>query len=493
MKNFILIALILATFVACAGNVIDEITVEPEKDIPQPLEYPSIYTEPVEKCINTVFEAAATRRLQIGSLVREDVTPYLARALPRPAWEMVERVPRGSAYMSRNFFDEEISVNAAIQDAEILFHYIQNQYPGYDFFGGDEVFLPILQDLKYALYNYGSYITRLNFSGKLFWGLRDIISDGHFAIGPWLISSDIAYFHNNQAMYDSANGYFINRHTGETLVDANGQDINSIMKLHLNKDGEFFYSPIFLEDTPANYLEKIFTYKNGHRVTYTFAREQVYHRPITYPSLTHIAGVPVVQLMRMGEVAGRHADHATLFLDTVPKLAEEPVIVVDLRGNAGGFPGVAQSWIFLLTRQFASHNYAHITQRRPGGYTVNSNYNIMLPRPRRIVCIDSIIIFLTDRTVVSGGESFVDLAFNMHNTLVVGTATAGVMAFSGSLYENILPHTGLTFTFGSERFLWPEGHFAEYVGIQPDLWVYGDNALEYTLAMIARWGLQKGS
>jgi len=103
---------------------------------------------------------------------------------------------------------------------------------------------------------------------------------------------------------------------------------------------------------------------------------------------------------------------------------------------------------------------------------------------RHIVEREQVLILLVDRHTGSAGDAFADLAFNVENTLVIGQNTAGVL-ISDMAYPLLrMPNSGIPFSLGRSIHLHPQGHFAEGVGFQPDVWVTGD-ALEAAIAMLA--------
>ena len=77
---------------------------------------------------------------------------------------------------------------------------------------------------------------------------------------------------------------------------------------------------------------------------------------------------------------------------------------------------------------------------------------------------------------------------NMTNTLIIGTPTAGVLAFNVTYPNMNLPRTGIGLSFGRTMNLWSEDHFSEGVGIQPDIWAQRD-ALNTALALLREAGL----
>jgi hypothetical protein len=210
--------------------------------------------------------------------------------------------------------------------------------------------------------------------------------------------------------------------------------------------------------------------------------------------------------------------YAWQFLSFAPKLHNEPVIIIDIRGNLGGNVHLGTLWLKLLTGEFIPHNFRHmgIFDRNeliaddsenamyharqfaeyfdiyelyeitfPEAFWLDENHFIFGSFPDRIVPNEQLIIFLTDRNTASAGESFADLAFNMENTLIIGQNTMGSLLTGTSFPSRItLPNCGMPFNLGRGFFVHPENHLTESIGLAPDIWVQGD-ALSATLAMLS--------
>jgi hypothetical protein len=235
------------------------------------------------------------------------------------------------------------------------------------------------------------------------------------------------------------------------------------------------------------------------------------------PSLEFTDGIPIVTVMAMGfpDTYTEGGQMARDFLSFADELQDEPVVIIDLRSNRGGNGTLPAQWLRRLTGENAPSNYvwlfaepfyrvyerlaASSAETNPVShqnlddfmdfmdlealgehYCVGNNY------PKRIVESEQLLIVLTDRFAGSAAESFVDLTFNLQNTLIIGTNTFGSLrADRFSTWS--LPNSGIPFGFGRGLAIWPEGLFEEGIGIAPDIWVHGD-ALNAALAMLRNEG-----
>ncbi|MCL2573641.1 MAG: S41 family peptidase [Defluviitaleaceae bacterium] len=409
---------------------------------------------------------------------------------------------------------EFVTLDDAVADAWVLFNVLRDVYGGYVFFGGDGVFAATLGDVTAELFALGvTEILAVDYADILRRHLTYNVVDNHFWIGGERMGSEIAYFHRLGLFYDKTADGFINRATGLYLLEIEGHDIDTVMHLHTSVDGDLFYRPIFLiSGTWANTYRTNFIYEGDIISPRTFVREsEQQSRPAQMPRFGHAGNVPIVTVAAMGFDGHENAwgvEHAVTFISFAEQLRYEPVVIVDIRGNIGGNSLLPVRWLHTLTGEIVPSNFVSLNTQEydPALFEFNPNnqfqnppdtwsyfrafepfgdgYTLSHNEPRRIVQREQTLILLTDRGTLSAAEAFVDMAFNITNTLVIGTATAGMLAFDATYSNLFLPNTGIAFGLGRTMMLWPEGHFAEGVGIQPDIWVDGD-AMAAALALIS--------
>jgi len=407
---------------------------------------------------------------------------------------------------------EYISVEDAVADAWVLFNILRDVYGGYVYFGGDDVFSAMLGDVTTEFFLLGKeMISSSDFAQIMHRHINEVVVDNHFLIGDERMELGLGYFHRFGIYYDRTENGYRNRATDLYLTEIEGHDIEASMRLHANDDGKIFYRPVLLLDTARAAQQAVFVYEDGSRQSRTFIRELPHRQRRTeLPTLEYIDGVPVVRVMAMGFDGHENATglaHAETFMEYGERLRHEPVVIVDIRGNGGGNGLLPVRWLRTLTGHIVPSNYVWLSarpynsadfdfnpnsgsQNPPNSWRTYANvgpfgdyHTIFNTQERRIVPRNQLLILLTDRNTGSAAEDLVDRVFNIENTLVIGTATAGVLAFDATYQSINLPNTGIPFGLGRAMMLWPDGHFAEGVGILPDIWVSGD-ALDIALALL---------
>ncbi|MCL2397490.1 MAG: S41 family peptidase [Defluviitaleaceae bacterium] len=516
MRRLMILVCVVAVCVfalaACSGKDYDEGIAEVEDMIAETTK------EPME-------EENGGERAEIVPLTLQDVLGIASRrreSIVKPDYNILLAMTAGRTPIPGHpdgFFGDRgrgeplitVTVEDAIADAWELFGLLRDVYGGYVYFGGDEVFYAIFEEIETELLGLGSTVGYAVFVNVLYRNLSRAVVDNHFVIGNRRFGRDIAFFYPSGLYYDRSKNGFRNRETQLYLEHIEGHDINDVMRLHINDNGELFYRPVLLiEEISDQRVQVYFMYEDGERARRMLRRESFEWRERQYPSLEFIDGIPVVTVMTMGFDGHENAlniEHAVPFLSFAEELRDEPVVIVDIRGNGGGNGFLPTRWLYALTGEIVPSNYVSLStweynpeshafdpenvfQNPPGivekfmsagpfgeGYTVSNN------EPRRIIEREQMLILLTDRGTASAAEGFTDHAFNMTNTLVIGTSTGGVLAFDMTYPQLYLSNTGTPFGLGRTMMLWPDGHFAEGVGIQPDIWASGD-ALTAALALV---------
>jgi len=419
---------------------------------------------------------------------------------------------------------ESISYEAAIADANLLNILLRTNYGAYIFYGGDDIFEPLFDNIFDALAEQEEWDTRYDFEGfvgVLHNYLSTVIADNHFLIGQRVLGAPVSESEHIRSVtsdtyvgltaFGRSEGGFYSTESGQYVVSAHGYELDEIFRLSINDMGQFSY--ILTVTMPGrNELEQYtltLHFDNGQEEIMTLYRHEPTRRSFEAPSLAWIDGFPVVRIMRKGFYPNQ--EEAREFLDFAPQLIDEPVVIIDVRSSIGGnglLPGqflhrllgetVSTSSVILHlgNHQQAMDGLAAIPKDDPT-YRPISDFMTYLPStplgewcfifnytPRRLVHNDQLIVFLTDRHTASAGETFIELALGMQNSLVIGQSTGGVSHKIGGP-SFFLPNSGIAVSFGPGVSFYPEGLFAEGVGFAPDIWATGD-ALDAALAMLAR-------
>ena len=325
-----------------------------------------------------------------------------------------------------------------------------------------------------------------------------------------------AFGKSDDGFYRKETGLYVK----EILFNNHPMPLDEIFHLSLNNQGVFYYSPIVMlqsgAHTPITFLLTV-VYENGYEERLRLTRIPATRIEYQPANLEYHNGIPVVTLRVMGNPfasregfwADAHED-ALRFISFADELQDEPVIIVDIRSNLGGFPHPGLMWLYQLIDEVVPLNSITIGVQDPDMLTwpdMDEEFWLYIPHdfcekyigckhfddlhsisgliPDRIIANNQLFIFLIDRWTASAGEMFTDKAFNMENALIIGQNTMGALINNANYQELYLPNSGFPFGLGRTTIIHPQGHLPEGVGLTPDIWVKGD-ALEATLAMLDR-------
>jgi len=507
---------------------VDEEIAEPQHvqvNIPEvETTYVEVELAPVETLdLQGVLRIAQARR---EAIIRPSADEFVAGLLGR---EM--------RHMDMPFFPEPIvevaiTLENAIYDVQLFFELLQNIYGGYDYFGGDDVFLPIL-DYVIEQLEQTKDLRTVTIANILFEALNPVIHDNHFSINNRALGISYQFVvitpifdpatssFKSPVFERSVNG-FRNRDTGLYVTALMWGDepismgLDEALRLSLDANGEFYYSFVYVQPPRVQTGLQILTivYDNGdvsNHATRIINTLEPMWKDGPLKSLTIREGIPVVTAFQMGfpeSATNPNAIYAQNFLDYATQLRDEPVIIIDLRTNGGGNGLLPTMFLYRLLDEIipqnyfrisnspyevlvrglqsdTSQNWSHIsyeTFRKYSTFAPVGDYHTIFSAPHRMVSNDNLFILLVDRRSASAAEAFADLMFSLDNALVIGQNTAGVL-HTDLTYGRFLPNTRIHFGFGRSMFVHPQGHLPEGIGITPDIWVNGD-ALVATIALL---------
>ena len=431
-------------------------------------------------------------------------------------WAFDPHDPENVAFVAQ-WLRVPVTAEQAQDDIWYFFEALRNTYVAYAYFGGDEVFLPIRDEMIAMLTDVEHEIRPIEFERFIVAQLASVIDDEEFFIGGTSLGRARSFISQVPDLaYDKAEAGFRNRDTGRYLVSMEEYNIEAAMQIHIDNAGDIFYRPVFLESVVVGGAGLTFVYDDGSEVIHRFTPYR-YNPPgfsFEMPTLEYLYGIPVVRVRGFGwdgHENSRNREHALAFLDTAEELRDEPVLIVDLRRHIGGCYLMPFRWFYALTGELVPTNFVglNITVENESELSFYDNnyvnapeveaffrdvesfaqgYNVFFNLPDRIIDNQQIIIILTDRHSGFAPEVFVDLAMNMSNTLIIGNATAGASRFGGFDDPSFLPNSNIAFGFSQTMFIWPENYYTHGFGIRPDIWVGGD-PLTAALALLRNAGL----
>ena len=484
-------------------------------------------------------------KIQTTPETLEDVLAIaLARrqALQRPNSDRIAQFTEGRApvpdalpasSVRLQFGPRIISTEDVLYDIDVFFSALRGLYALYIYYGGDDVFLP-LWDGMIETVNTQPEWSRQELEYLFYTKLSYVIIDEHFIVpdsnaprGSASLGRNYGFF-TYDGRFDKSAAGFVNQaglYVRQLLLPCRPcmvLDPQDIFRLSMDETGgSFFYVPIVIADMsrggPAP-KELTIVYECGQSETVGLRLLEERAAPpwaggLMGPSIEYVQDVPV--LIHRG---GFTLDYEAIvqFLDTAELLRDEPVFILDLRGNGGGVSTAMDAWFYRLTGQYVPRvfhglfTYANTWELSPQeGYTTSlerfkaresrptvappyvtapsynrfdENHMIVNNPPHEIVSRDQLMIILVDGQTGSAAEWMMGHVFSMENTLVVGQNTMGCM-LSGGTFNLRLPNSAFLFRIPNLMTIFPEGFFQESVGIAPDIWVAGC-ALEAALGMI---------
>ena len=441
----------------------------------------------------------------------------------KPGDEVLQALTEGrfpNRLTLENFFVEnpelmsEIPVEVAAADTEDFFELLRDVYGGYVYFGGDEVFDVVRDEVIEELNDFGELSSR-TFSEILHRHLAPVIEDNHFVINRQPLGRSFSTFRlleDSNLVFARNDLGFKDSETGKLIIAIEGYDMDEIFQLHINEEGDFYYRPVvILEDQGVSSISITLIDENGNRQDIELHRQAplIDSRWSDVPNFSWMDGLPVISIRGFGFDETPAGVGTRRFLEYAEQLKDEPVLVVDLRGNGGGNGIVPLRFFHLITGEIVPTNFFglrvglsdfddmdtpednqfYVSREIMEAYfpfeVYREQFTVIYHKPRSIVEREEILIILVDQNTASAAEKFIDIATNVTNTLVVGTNTAGALNFDMAFPELFLPRTHIRVGFGSTIFLHPDGRLKEGRGLLPDVWADGDE-LRAILATILR-------
>ena len=387
-----------------------------------------------------------------------------------------------------------------ISELDFMFNLLRYSYGAYEYFGGDNVFLPLKESMLEQLSEMSSplsihsYITNL-----LVPSLRSVITDNHFRINNHVIGIRSQLYMNENFILRKAESGFITEIDGQTyrFVEAtlDKQVVNGILPT-LTGDGEFAWTfgyvvyGILPTDRISPTIELTVSFENTQTDTVCYRVIPLRtipnaHQLSTQPySITKREGITVLSNRRLNR-------SMQSFIKTGVELRETPVLIIDLRDHSGGQSDYARQWIQQYTGQnigssvFAGNRLVSATEGALNhqGREIHLQWLSWERPPLSVIQNENLVIVLTDNAIRSAGDAFVGMLRQLENVLFVGVNTRGVLV-TGGVLEVPLPYSRANIRFGRQLNLLPDLSPFEGVGFSPDLWVPPIVSLERVIRLV---------
>jgi len=411
-----------------------------------------------------------------------------------------------------------LTQNELISEIHFLFDLLRYGYAAYQYFGGDDIFIPLKEAMIAQLGLMNDPILAADYLHEILLPiLRGVIQDNHFWVSGHSIGVRSQLFMNRDLIIRQIDSKYLVEIDGaiyEVLEIRNGAgELIDGMLPTLTADGEFalafgyvYYGISPGTDVTPFEITVLLENAYGYR-TLTGVLPPVSDSIVCYGNVYSINvhnGVAVLENRRLhhrARVGGIQFDpQLSRFPITGRMLRNEPVLILDLRGHAGGNDGYAYDWIRRYTGQRLNRGNYNLmfTHVRLNSATTNALQPwISSSSPPSwdiwesdiapvLISNEHLLIVLTDNSIGSAGDVFVGLLRQLDNVLIVGTNTRGVLV-TGNLGQAILPRSRIEINFGVSLNIRPDFSQFEGVGFMPDLWVPPDESLERVLRLIERY------
>ena len=394
--------------------------------------------------------------------------------------------PQDPWYLDGGVGKSTLTAQEAKEDAEAFFQLLHDFYGGYGYFGGDEAFRPVLEQMLSDLSS-KTKVSSKNLQQSLETVLAPLILDGHFAInGHYLCASQRLNMYYVPDIY-------LNEDQAEAMDPL-------YVKRTIGPDGALTWCFAALSSEGSGLPEQLGEYTD---LDWTLAEAApgmgttVYDRQ-EVDGLTVLVNQVLSDVGTEGDSWYERMDQLNEFAGSGESYRGLPTFVIDLRGNIGGQPAFTRSWFEGFASTAPTPCQSTLIRWSPlNGFMEALGYSVP-EEPGEIVVEqtegswvnnDSVIFCLTDYATASAGEWFVGDLHTMEHVIFVGSNTCGATLMTNN-QTYYLPNSGLPVSFGTSLMLTPDGN-QEEIGFQPDLWVAPADALEAVSRLCDYYGLQK--
>ncbi|MCL2364514.1 MAG: hypothetical protein FWC71_07625 [Defluviitaleaceae bacterium] len=323
--------------------------------------------------VQYALEIANARRLQIESLYYGDLRRYTygrAAIEANTSQEIFERFEQFAWEWAPQFqYTREpsytLTQQQALHDLRVLRLLMQQYYGAYIFYGGDDVFLPLFNEMELNVILHPAHYTNnaLHFAGLIIHYLSHVIVDNHFFVHEWILGgwghnygwgTAAAYFITDMQFGRSEDGFFFEEN-GLYIQDIHGHDMDTLFRLSINQNGDLFYTPVvYLLDHVDIYYYPLFITDAQGDVQEIVLRRMAWpyllggYNDVTRDLITTQSqgDIPIVRILRMGYYY--ESDFQRL-LEYAYDLRYEPIVIIDIRSNQGGSSELATRFMRALT------------------------------------------------------------------------------------------------------------------------------------------------
>lgn len=389
-----------------------------------------------------------------------------------------------------------------------LFRLLRTQYGLYTYAGGDPAFeaaeRSILQDLAgtedLPLSRYQEIVTRnLKF-----------IRDSHLIFGSYHFTPRLTLYSNEQRNFyrdQDSETFYMDEECTVPVLSIDGGNPAVFLRPAIGQNGELTYYLYALRPTEDSLALRLSYSRSGrtknalislHPARYLGEKGPPPNEEIF--SFQKVRGLPSLRVTDMSFGWGHTQNGLEAFerfIDAASAIQEEPFAVMDLTWNPGGDIQKAYDWFKAYTGHMVEPNsrelrivpgtiwrekcysdpeqWAMYTQSISAmGLKKDGSYYISRPEKQFLKNDGPNFLVLVSQKTASAAEAMADAMRNLENTLLIGTNTGGVLTNLAN-YSLEMPYSGLLLQFGEELRYWNPSDFREGFGMEPDLYLTGEN------------------
>ncbi len=429
---------------------------------------------------------------------------------------------------------QQLTAQQCAEDIDTTFELLRLTYGAYYYFGGEAVFeqARLQAHQEFAALTADGQITGARLLAALQSALH-FIQDGHFSIGNVALTAhQNPYYWPDHLLEKGEDGnYYLPRtQNGHTyywqLVSVDSQPPDEYLRPTLSPTGRLTYGLFYSMSTlpnedPAERLAQqapqtaLFTLGSVEEeipITWLPAWQSDLHtHSHDIYSSSQLNGIAVHTLSSFWVSSAEDDAALNLFINNADQLRQEELFIIDLRGNTGGNNLYVDQWYTAytgntprLTQSLADKSTSLALQAliAQDPYNPAAIYHENWPNPdsgqwntsySQAVWYENepLIIVLIDKNTGSAAEAMLQYLKTMNNVLIVGVNTSGATLVPNNSLK-YLPHSGIPLWFGQGLLLLNGAQNLDGIGLSPDIWVNGSQALERVLAMCSYYSLQGG-
>lgn len=430
-------------------------------------------------------EVNETRRSSLMQVSNIDLTPYTPEYADEMGTFSQEEMDR---LLTPHELEAPLTLETAQEDVDTFFTLLRTTYGPYWYFGGDETFLPIREQVMAALEEEaeGHILLSQTLQDLLADALSPVLQDGHFTIGTRRVNQD-------RKMYT----YYV---PGLYLSDAEGLDPDYV-KPTIGPEGQICYGFYALSHDGTDLPDTLGGYDLSWQPCTIGGRPD----SMVFKE-TEYQGIPVLVSRRMEAATPEQEQQLEQFQSCGQDYQDVPLLCFDVRSNPGGYSTYGMEWFRGFTGAYPDRceifirKYGDLAREVSRRFALEhpDDSPVELPEPGQWHLSvsegtwhnrEGVTFVLMDRGTASAGEDMVTNFRTVDNSLFVGTNTSGCyLGASNNTYY--LPNTGLPVYMAQAVDMVGGTENRDGTGFLPDLWVNPPDALDAVARLCDYYGLK---